>query len=471
MDKIKPILAGLLKYHFWVLLGIVVVIALFTWNSAIGRLDEDFASNKSKIDSQFSKVDVLADQMVQVQVEPGRTETRFANKKWEDDTRKKAEVLKSDVIKAWETVYRKQRQARQWPEITPDVSGEAFGLAVENNPADTPIPEEIVEPVKEVIAQQVEELPSLVSAAPIPEYDSRGKPPRKTEADPMAAIMSDTGGVRWEAANFHEIKTRFAPPKTLTTGWAKLAQEDLWVYQMLLGAIETCNGDKGSRDEYNLPINRIHFIDLGIDVARAMDVGSKVKPFDDPNYEARVAGQGSSPAFNRPEETDPAEKKEPEVKKTYGRYYEGDLSPVGFDSLPIRLSVEMRLEKLSQLMFELAEAELTTEIVDLYIHDGRGLGDNPHVANERRTPLSGGASYGNEFSGRPGTGAVVAELGDLRPRNPTVEIWALVHFAQQPTPKALMSEEELAAEAEKEKAAAKEKAEQEKADKKKADDE
>jgi len=467
MDKLKPILAGMLKYHFWVLLGIVVVIALFTWNSAVGHLDDEFSKNKSQIDQQFSKVDNLNTEMVELD----NGEIRFANSQWQEDTLDKAKKLRTEVKSAWWTIYEKQRQARKWPDLGEQVTGETFGNWVDSHPADTPLPtsedgEDAVELYKETLAQQVAELPELVAAAPIPEFNPKRRRPEEDDVNPM---MSDPGGVRWSAANYHAIKQRLTPPAEPTAGWALQAQEDIWVYQMLLEAIDKCNGVRGERDKYNLPINRIEFIDLGEQVTRKLDIGRKVDGGEQAELRSLTGEEGGEfeGGLNQPEQEEPEQE---EIKKEYGRYFEGEKSPPGFKSLPVRLAARMRLDKVQELMLEMANHDLTTEVVDIYIEDNRGIDGE---GGAQRPAPNREAGWGGEFGESPSRTPAAADAGVVTTEHPYVEIWALVHFAEVPNDKALMSEKELEELKKKEEEAAKEKAKQEKDNKqsKKDDDE
>ena len=103
MDKLNVVLAVLKKHHFWVLDGLIVVIALVIWFMAGGKVASLFTQRKGNIDASFSQVS---------SIQPGHPNDKCVDW-WKTRTKERSE----DVFAGWKILYDKQKQDNQFPEM------------------------------------------------------------------------------------------------------------------------------------------------------------------------------------------------------------------------------------------------------------------------------------------------------------------------------------------------------------------
>ena len=60
MDNIKPYLDMLKKHVFWIISFIVLLVALITFSSIKGSLDEKRTESEGKVDSSFKQVSAIS---------------------------------------------------------------------------------------------------------------------------------------------------------------------------------------------------------------------------------------------------------------------------------------------------------------------------------------------------------------------------------------------------------------------------
>src|SRR6478752_2166623 len=110
MDQLRTALVWLKKHHFWVLCGLVAIIALGSWAKASGKMDALFGTSSSAIKGEFGNVKKLRDDPFHPNED--------VNTKQQAQTKQQA----ADVAKLWQQLYDRQRQhVLEWPtELTKD---------------------------------------------------------------------------------------------------------------------------------------------------------------------------------------------------------------------------------------------------------------------------------------------------------------------------------------------------------------
>src|SRR3954451_9053282 len=104
MDQLRTALVWLKRHHFWVLCGLVVIIAVGSWAKASSKLSSLFTQNKSAIQTEFNNVQGL-------RKDPFHP-NEDVNTKQQEQTKKQA----ADVAKLWEQLYNRQREhVLEWP--------------------------------------------------------------------------------------------------------------------------------------------------------------------------------------------------------------------------------------------------------------------------------------------------------------------------------------------------------------------
>src|SRR6266576_3625551 len=104
MDQLRTALVWLKRHHFWVLCGLVAIIAVASWAKASAKLTTLFTTNQNTIKSGFSQVkDVRKDPF-----HPNDD----VNSKQQAQTKQQAD----DVAKLWQQLYDRQREhVLEWP--------------------------------------------------------------------------------------------------------------------------------------------------------------------------------------------------------------------------------------------------------------------------------------------------------------------------------------------------------------------
>jgi hypothetical protein len=181
MDQVKVVLAVLKKHHFWVLCGIVIVLALVIWAMASSGLAKQYDERKTAIEGKRQGAESIPSQ-------PPNDDTIAAINKERDE-------LKEGVLAAWEYQYRKQKDLNPWPVEL----GTAFGEYVESLGPE----EEIHRDYREVYWTFIREhLPAMVEIVDIrlpALLDENGQPviengtPQKTNTFEKVTAASSGG--------------------------------------------------------------------------------------------------------------------------------------------------------------------------------------------------------------------------------------------------------------------------------------
>src|SRR3954470_10154134 len=104
MDQLRTALIWLKRHHFWVLCGLVAIIAFASWAKASGKLSTLFTQNQSAIKKEFDSVQGL-------RKDPFHP-NEDVNTKQQAQTKQQA----AELAKLWQQLYDRQRQhVLEWP--------------------------------------------------------------------------------------------------------------------------------------------------------------------------------------------------------------------------------------------------------------------------------------------------------------------------------------------------------------------
>lgn len=280
MDQLKPALAWLGKYHFWVLSGLAVIVALVAWFVAASDLQARYDSRKQKLDSDFQ-------QMQQIQGEP-----EFPNQKVIQQVQDRHEQLKKKVFEAWKTLYEQQQSKNPWP----DVLGKEFKDFITSQSHDAEIPNHFREIYLNFIAQYIPKLLAKIDIR-LPKAGA-AKPAAAAPLDPShseseAKPTEYTGLVFWDEGNLKSIQDRFKWGSVPSTLEVRLAQEDLWVYEALLRIIKNTN--EGAREHFKAPVRRIEALEIGQAATAALSkAGGATMSFAEESPEGAESEEGGA---------------------------------------------------------------------------------------------------------------------------------------------------------------------------------
>lgn len=317
MDKVKQVLALAKRHHFWVLFGVVVVLAAVVWFSASSGLADRIETRTGKLESQRKNVSGISS----VSIHP--------NEACLEEIQKEYKKLQNEVFKAWKRLYEDQKAKNQWPSTV----GEGFLTVVNALGPDDPIPEPQRADYMYFIEPHFQTLYDIIDIRLPAERDERGnvvedEDGKPKKIDPLAKATSTTGygsgemdyGARedeydtspygqstypgsgtsqkgelvgkvfWNTANIQQLWRRLHWNDVPTDSQVRLAQEDLWVFEALLRIVDQTN--EGATSYYNAAVKRIEAIQIGQDVALSLGTGRQGGPFGSGGGYSGSAGYG-----------------------------------------------------------------------------------------------------------------------------------------------------------------------------------
>lgn len=271
MEKLNKVLTILKKYHFWVGCVVVLLITIVCWWLATAGLASQFQQRKKKLEGDFAGV--------------RKIQRNDPNDKVVEAIQAENTVLKDKVLKAWESLYRQQKEKNPFPKVL----GAEFKRQFENLNLKSKEELEIAyrERYQYFIIDHLPTLLKMVDVRRPADEKETGAGNRRDAADRdgrnetgvartratrtaarggigMTGIPGIggrttgtgangateeewTGVVDWNPADLQSLETRFtwkdSTPSTLAV---VLAQEDLWVIEALLRVIAETNGKEAT---------------------------------------------------------------------------------------------------------------------------------------------------------------------------------------------------------------------------------
>lgn len=292
MDKLRPFIAWLKKYHFWVFSGVVAVLAIAGWFLATANLDQQYETRAGEIKTRLSS----AQQIANTQNHP--------NSQFEESMQEWLTTYRQDIDLAWQKKWEAQQKELSWPSelnvrgtnFADAVNGILLGRPIEAlSEEDKELPTRLRELYRDYIKEELPKLAEIIGAKWAPqggaggsgmgaEYGISGGYEAATDYG-MAGGMEGMGGaiplekpplVVWNPANQGAIQAKSFDwsqqlNNTPTTKEVLYAQENLWVLENLMKIIAKTNGSINS--PHQATIKMIESIEFGKDV---MPIRSKV---------------------------------------------------------------------------------------------------------------------------------------------------------------------------------------------------
>ncbi len=376
MDQIKSLFAVFMKYHFWVLTVLVVTIGVGGWFVASSGLAKQFETDKSTVNLKFSSIRAI------------QSDSEHPNKEMIADVRNQTLELAKSIRLAWDQLYERQRdEVLKWPAGLP----QSVLDAVEGKKFPDEIPNTQRELYQHFIKRDFDTLPNLVEAQ-----------------NPLAP--ADAYKVVWQDQDAVRAKFEWATRPTARTIW--VAQEDRWVYEMLLTIIQRTNAD--ATGPHDAPIKQIASLQIGNEVVPSTGASRIWAP-----TVARAAGgnrggrggRGGAAGAGRGGRGGAVDDIVRSVARLEGRYVAAAGLPVPPDQLasiveykrlPVRMTLKMDQRELPRLLAECANAALRVEVTEVRINAGAG--------GARAVPRAarGGGGRGGRGGGRGGRGGAAA---------------------------------------------------------------
>ena len=427
MEQLRSVGIWLKRYHFWVLTALATLIAVACWWKSASSLSAAYKTNKGTIDSAFSSLE-------QVRSKPFHA-NEDVNKRQEEQIA----LQKQRVKQLWDKLYDRQRTAvLKWPDnLSPE-----FRTEIEKLKFGDAIPRNLRSHYNNYINDHFPKLPEIVGARDITSETvggggggGRGMEGMMRGGEGPGRMMGGREGgmgsydpnmpqdddyvVQW--LDQQRIRDELYNSETPTAKKIWKTQEDLWVYEALLGIIARTNEEAGSDRASNAAVRIIEALEVGrlaaqegrsmgridMEMPVAGPMGEGGEPGAPPmsrggefgGREGMMMGGEGGMSFEGGERGGAADAAAADAALFDGRYVDekgqpiaaaGEITPVSFGKefkrLPIRMQLYMDQRRLPELITECANAPLQVEVEQVRI--------NPTT--------SGGAGGGFREGGRSG---------------------------------------------------------------------
>jgi len=495
MDKLKPALDVLKKYHFWFMIGGVLIVALGCWWLASSSLQAKYEERKSTIDNQSRQVlQVVNDSSIPNRETIANIEAQHTK-------------LKEYVLSAWELLYQEQKKNNP----IPSVLGEDFKMYFEALRPGEEMAPQFRERYRGFIDRHYLDLLELVDRRHVKgeedprDSDStrnpRQRPRRRTGGAGDYGPMLEGGGgrseqdqtdeedvyvgvVEWDAPEIFDIADWDQRP---TTQQVLLAQEDLWVYEALLRMIRNVNEGVDSHDK--AWIKQIRALEVGRPAAEAW-VELQQPIFSAPTAQATAEGQGMGAAGGmagggmagpgmagpglsggqgRMPPSMPQPGGAPMMEGAYGpesgfgggdagdgngdsllhhRYVDQNGFPITaeraknqppyaeFKMMMVRMDLDMHQRHVTDLLVECANSAMPVEVVRVRMNpgaDGGGLLDGTGSQRRRNERTPGGGGFGRpRITGGDRGGRDETDFAEDSNSYHNVEVFGIIYIYNRP---------------------------------------
>jgi hypothetical protein len=455
MDKVRVFLNIMWQQRFWVLSVVGTLACLICWMMAASKLQAEFKADKTAIEGKFSDMTAIISKPV------------HGNEAVNARESKEASIIAKSVKDLWQKLYDHQRkEVLHWPT---KVLGDDFGRDIEKLSFGQDISSTDYRiRYLNYIKNRFDSLVEMVNAQKMPEIDSAIGAPESARmtmpvVDPNDPLAQPNYWVLWLDQGALQGKLTFQSTPTSKQIW--VTQEDLWVYETLLKAINNVNKERGTTRPDNAAIRIIQYLQVGREAADAsLAQGNILMPAAAAAAGGEAGpGMGAEPGMRG--EMGPGMPGGPEGQGSQSidaallqrRYVDAEGKPIEDGStvtgqgqeyrrLPVRMLLMMDQKWLPRMLVECANAPLPIEVKRLRINPeksaagfsmettggpgmgpGMGMGRSPEAAMMSRGPAPMMAGGGEFSSMQLPSDLSTAGLA-------TVEIQGLVYIFNPPDP-------------------------------------
>lgn len=221
MDQLQEHLKAILKYRFWIILGLSVLLPLIGWATTIGGLDRRADRRAEEIDRHFDQVGQLR-------------QGALPNERWKTETLNAKEELDRTVLTAWRQLYERQAESLEWPEEVKE--------KIEELGPDDPIPQDVRSVYRSIYPMERRKVVNTVRR-----YD----PITRAGIVEMSPQLVRMESWRTHTPDDQEVRN---------------AQEDLWVSGTILRAIARVN--EGATARETAPVQAVSTFNIADDAGK-----------------------------------------------------------------------------------------------------------------------------------------------------------------------------------------------------------
>lgn len=289
-DQIRPVLAVVAKYHFWILAALVPLVLLPLLFQGTGGIDKEIAGRKQEIDGKVTSLAGVKG------IAP------HPNERWTEAVDAQTQKIRAETLAEWKRFWQDQAPLRDWPKRL----GDDFIKAITGLKPGGTLNRQMLLRYQNLAPELVRTLPARMGAddlmvegavptAPGPEgmpgfRGPLGGPPG-AEFGPRPGLGGDFGPrpglggppgvaaggsralVQWAQTDqarlldsfTFDTKEKRCGKDVISTAQVLLAQEELWVYGVLCDAIRKLN--TGADGPFTAPIGSVLEMAVGYPAA------------------------------------------------------------------------------------------------------------------------------------------------------------------------------------------------------------
>lgn len=262
-EQIRPVVAALAKYHFWILALIVPLVLVPLLFMGTGSLDSKITAQKSQIEGRVSALKGVQ----------GIAE--HPNEAWSEAVEAQTRKIQEETLAEWRRFWEAQTFLRVWPAKL----GGDFVERVSTLKPGANLNRDLLLRYQNTVPDLVRELPvrmgaddlmlegSVPGGGPEGELGPRGgRPGFGGDFAPRPGGVPVTMAlVNWNSADQRRLFESFRWEKPPSTTQVLLAQEELWVYGLLCDLIKKAN--TGATGVFNSPISAVEELAVGYPAA------------------------------------------------------------------------------------------------------------------------------------------------------------------------------------------------------------
>jgi hypothetical protein len=366
MDQLKVFWSYIVKYHFWILTSLVLIVSLVVFSMASSSLKQQVSSRHSKLDSDFNTVSSLEG-----------TQATHPNSNNEAEIDKIIELTKKNVFDAWTAQYDRQVPILKWGEDVFEADSNALRIVEKFRPIERLEPTIPKDPLiatdrsvyRDYVKREFTKLAKIVGSHWTAEI---GGGALRDDQDGMAVTTTTSAPlVEWSTASQAALQKEMAPwweaTKVPSTLEILYTQEDIWILNAILKVIQLTNGQ--ARENFQAPIKEIELIKLGAaandatfttqSIGRGLDQSEEVEsvasgtpdPADDRYVDERLKPMKGSVLREKMKSSSPEDAPYAVAKR-----------------IPIRLRVKMDQSKIPRLVSLCGNGDMMIEVKQVRIN-------------------------------------------------------------------------------------------------------
>ncbi|MCE9630728.1 MAG: hypothetical protein K8S94_08470 [Planctomycetia bacterium] len=264
-EQIRPYVAALVKYHFWILALIVPLVLVPLLFMGTGGIDALISTQKSQIESRISAL-----RSVQGIAE-------HPNETWSKAVEEQTVKIEEETFAEWTRFWEEQQFLRVWPAKLGDDFLRAISALKPGANLDRPL----LLRYQNMVPDLLRELPKRMGADDLMgdaaagasgEMQPRGRGPgfagemgMPGGPRPGAGGARPTALVTWRGDDQARIAATFKWDKPPSTTQVLLAQEEIWIYGLFCDAIKRANASAAG--VYDAPITEVTQLAVGYPAA------------------------------------------------------------------------------------------------------------------------------------------------------------------------------------------------------------